>query len=227
MTEQSAENLQADLREFVDREVIYSVSYLIPELISKADEFPDEQDDLYALASSKDYEEGATDAGWEEAGPYWVFDGDGVKLLPSGSFSEEDAWVKICELEQIALVDEDGEQIDPQEAAEDEGWSLLEDVTFIDPENGETSEAGDWEELCEEQDIEPYEREAYEFIIVSDWLGAKLTQYGETVRNVFNMTVWGRCTTGQSIILDGVIEEIYRSVWPDRFDETGAYKGKG
>jgi hypothetical protein len=59
----------------------------------------------------------------------------------------------------------------------------------------------------EEGDIE---REAYEHWIVSDWLADKLEERGEMiVRDFLGLTIWGRCTSGQAILLDGVICDIY------------------
>jgi len=51
--------------------------------------------------------------------------------------------------------------------------------------------------------------EAYEHWIVSDWLADKLHKRGEMVEEIHGLTVWGRCTTGQSIYLDRVICDIY------------------
>lgn len=70
----------------------------------------------------------------------------------------------------------------------------------------------DWRELAEALDIEPHEREAYEHWIVSDYLARQLRDRGEMVTtDLYGLTVWGRCTTGQSISMDGVIEEIFKS----------------
>ncbi len=65
------------------------------------------------------------------------------------------------------------------------------------------------EEIFEERDLEPYDRDVYEHWIVSDWLADKLEAKGEKVdRDFAGMTVWARTTTGQSISIDGVIVEI-------------------
>ena len=51
--------------------------------------------------------------------------------------------------------------------------------------------------------------EPYEFWIVSDWLGGKLKEKGEIVCDDFlGFTIWGRCATGQAILLDYVISKI-------------------
>lgn len=65
----------------------------------------------------------------------------------------------------------------------------------------------------------------YEWYAVSDWLGKKLSQYGEVVIDAYGKRYWGRQGTGQSIILDSVIEQIaydleilegQRYSWEDR-----------
>jgi len=51
--------------------------------------------------------------------------------------------------------------------------------------------------------------EVYEHWIVSSWLAARLREAGETVvDDVAGLTIWGRCTTGQAISMDGVIQRI-------------------
>lgn len=59
------------------------------------------------------------------------------------------------------------------------------------------------EELEREQD-EP--NEVYEWWTVSNWLCGKLKAKGQVVLEDEN--IWGRCTTGQAILLDGVISDI-------------------
>lgn len=65
----------------------------------------------------------------------------------------------------------------------------------------------DWEECAEDQGYERY-REIYEWWAVSSWFGKKLADRGEAVADVLDFTVWGRCTTGQAILLDYVVGTI-------------------
>ena len=64
--------------------------------------------------------------------------------------------------------------------------------------------------LQEIQDNEGLYHEIYEHWFVSTWLANKLKAYGEAIidHDALDMPVWGRCTTGQSIALDYVIQEI-------------------
>ncbi len=55
-------------------------------------------------------------------------------------------------------------------------------------------------------------QEIYEWWVVSYWLTIKLRQHGEPILNNEYGTWWGRCSTGQAILLDGVIEAIYDEI---------------
>ena len=146
------------INEFVSREVRYSACVLVAELTKKWDVLTmTDQGALLDLSiSSRDYEEPARDAGWEER--------EGL----------------------------------------DDGPTFVNH--YID---GGESYADDWEDLCNEQNIDPYEREAFEHWIVTDWLGERLTEKGETVRELMGLTIWARGTTGQVIAHDSVIEELF------------------
>ena len=72
------------------------------------------------------------------------------------------------------------------------------------------SMTSDLEELCRVADIDTddYRSEIFEHWIVSDWLARKLKERGETTGELCGLTIWGRGTTGQSICLDHVIQDI-------------------
>ncbi|WP_051383438.1 hypothetical protein [Bradyrhizobium sp. WSM3983] len=103
---------------------------------------------------------------------------------------------------------------DFQEAAEQEGWSgPLEDdfgATYFSNKDGTTWACANWEALCSDHDIEPYEWEVFEHWAVSTWFAEKLKEQGEKVDDDFcGLNVWARTTTGQGIASDGVVERIY------------------
>ena len=50
--------------------------------------------------------------------------------------------------------------------------------------------------------------EPMEYWIVSGWFGEKLKENGQITIDEYYGTIWGRCSTGQSILLDNVISEI-------------------
>lgn len=61
--------------------------------------------------------------------------------------------------------------------------------------------------------IEPYQNEALEHWIVSEWLADKLEECGEMViRDFKGLTLWGRNTSGQNISIDYVIKKIAREL---------------
>lgn len=62
-----------------------------------------------------------------------------------------------------------------------------------------------------EHDIDTFEpdyREPFEYWVVTDWFARKLEEKGEIVGQFMGFTIWGRCCTGQAILLDGVISVI-------------------
>lgn len=73
-------------------------------------------------------------------------------------------------------------------------------------------QANDAEAFAREYGIEAHCTEVLEHWAVSKWLAKKLEGEGEVVVQVSNLWVWGRCTSGQAIIMDGVIQRIARSL---------------
>jgi len=59
-----------------------------------------------------------------------------------------------------------------------------------------------------ETDPENEPQEIYEWWIISEFLYNKLKEKGYAVLEWGNNYYWGRCTTGQAILLDSVISEI-------------------
>ena len=63
-------------------------------------------------------------------------------------------------------------------------------------------------EIDELNDLESEPAEIYEWWIVTNWLAEKLEIQGQCILEYANMHFWGRQTTGQAILLDGVISRI-------------------
>lgn len=76
--------------------------------------------------------------------------------------------------------------------------------------DGQEEEFDNWRDAAQALSLDdPQRNEAYEHWVVSDWFAAKLEEHGEIVtHDFFNLTVWGRCCTGQSIMMDSVIGAI-------------------
>ena len=64
-----------------------------------------------------------------------------------------------------------------------------------------------------DHDLESFRSEVFEHWLVSSGLADRLTEQGETVvKNFMGLTIWFRCTTGQAIQCDGVIQKIYNDL---------------
>jgi hypothetical protein len=74
----------------------------------------------------------------------------------------------------------------------------------------ENSGAFEW--VCNEFNLDPEEREVFEYWIVDQYFASELEDAGEKVVTFLNWHVWCRTTTGQSISMDYVIREIVRGL---------------
>lgn len=115
---------------------------------------------------------------------------------------------------------------DYEEAAHDAGWRHLPrepegQNVYRDETDGQTWCAADWEALCRDHDIEPYDRDVFEHWAVSSWLAEKLEAKGEKVdRDFAGLNVWARTTTGQAISIDAVIEAITKETGYASFEAS-------
>lgn len=77
---------------------------------------------------------------------------------------------------------------------------------------------GNTEYYCKEcgwtdsKEAESQMKEVLEWWFVSDWFADKLEAKGEPVYRGFHLAIWGRQTSGQAILLDGVIESIAKDM---------------
>lgn len=58
-------------------------------------------------------------------------------------------------------------------------------------------------------------REVLEIYAVSEWLFKLLKDKGEPTVELLGLYLWGRCTSGQAIDMDGVITDIVLELWPE------------
>lgn len=136
-----------------------------------------------------------------------------------------DLWQRAPDVDSYrdALDPSDAERFDVHEAGEGIWiWRVLDVAGDVESEGEEDSELGAWRAAFESDNRDqPDGAEIYEHWIVSDWLGRKLTERGETVvGDVAGLTIWGRPTTGQAIAMDSVIEAIARETYlPRPLDE--------
>jgi hypothetical protein len=99
-----------------------------------------------------------------------------------------------------------------EEGGDDAPWEDIGDDELRARLLAHLKEEDAFRDFANDHDIEPRTFEAYEHWAISDWFGRKLKAYGEMVGDVGNLTVWGRCTTGQMISMDHVIQEIHREL---------------
>jgi hypothetical protein len=103
---------------------------------------------------------------------------------------------------------EDADNIHVQFSNHLDGW------VWVNKEAHEISNVFDTEQealenAVYEHNLDYDHREALEHWIVSGFLARKLKEHGEMVADDFlGLTIWGRGTTGQAILLDNVISEI-------------------
>ena len=64
----------------------------------------------------------------------------------------------------------------------------------------------------EHDNLDTKPEEIYEWWAVTNWFGEKLREQGCVVIESWGKSYWGRCTTGQSISLDGCIVNIAKSM---------------
>ena len=76
----------------------------------------------------------------------------------------------------------------------------------------------EYREIADEFDLDPDTHEVYEHWQLQErWTARELEAHGETVFEFGGMMIWGRCTTGQSLALDGVVRNIVRGYDEDHW----------
>lgn len=229
MNEELSRKRQELARQLVEREVYYCVSslmYGIAQIMWECKNFKDAfgeyPDDLLALYQQDDWEapgryfieEDADLSQLEEIADkygYWsdVLEESNVPIVEEFERNEDTLYVVAGKLE-TEYDDED----DARDAAIDSVLPAIREkvAALVD------AEACGWQEVCDEYDLDPEIREVYEHWLVSGWLARKLEAKGEVVGEFAGLTIWGRCTTGQSIYMDGVIETITAETYPEEWN---------
>lgn len=131
-----------------------------------------------------------------------------VSTLANGSSPNQELQ-KLCD-EALELC---MSTLDYEEAARDAGlrqnnngeWQMVDT-------DGEIITFYDAQEACEFNNIDPYESEIFEHWVVTGWLQDELAKRGERVGYLDDLQIWGRSTTGRSIYMDHVIEEICKDL---------------
>jgi hypothetical protein len=182
------EPTQDELRRFVDQNVIYCVSTLIYEL-SRTD-FGPELMELGAFHRKPDHSEKIEELEEEIAEIV-----DQIDLLDNAIDNLEDRiYDQPLEDPEINILRQ------RQDAAGNTKDELIVKLQTLEEQKDEL------EREQEEGD------EVYEHWIVDRWFAEKLAARDEVIFEFMGMTIWGRTCTGQAILLDGVISDIWKSL---------------
>lgn len=192
MTDYNSNKNQDIKSKFVEREVYCNVNQMVEYILSTGYEnasAPFTYDDIenyYTYPECGDFEGGTED--------------DKNDFLENKQEEADELHEQIYDLEDELSELEERDDLDAEEMEEREG----EIQDLIDAKELELSELQ--ELIADVANIDSEPSEIFEWWQVSDWLASKLEEQGECVISSFGL--WGRCTTGQAILLDGVISRI-------------------
>jgi hypothetical protein len=213
------QNIQELASKLVQEHVICCVSSLIEGLIKVsseldyklfADAFDIDIDDLQSLCQRPDYETAARD---------FIFNDADVVDLESVA-DEEGCWEDIVAEVAPEVVEDTEEDEDSSttfytyagtdERFKDEDEAKESAIESVMPAIREAvwKITIDYESVCTNHGLDYEYTDVYEHWVVSDWLSRRLAEKGEVIGEVCGLTIWGRCTSGQAISIDGVITEI-------------------
>lgn len=204
-------------RRLVQQNVICCVSTLVEGLLKVSgdldyklftDAFDIDPDEISTLHQKPNYETTARDFIFDDA--------DTTDLESIANDNGNGYWEDIVEefVPEVEEIDDDGTAYytygDVTDRFEDEYEARKAAIESVMPAIREAvwKIATDYEAICIAHGLDYEYTEALEYWVVSSWLAWKLAEKGEAIAEVCGLTVWGRCTSGQAISLDSVIEAI-------------------
>ncbi len=112
-------------------------------------------------------------------------------------------WIDTFSADQIENLSESIEQVlERWEVEEPENYALYHNHL----------EDGSLRSICDTLEDSRETQEIFEWWRVSEFLADQLSSLGQPIlRNCYG-TWWGRCATGQAIILDGTIQQVIQSI---------------
>lgn len=207
-----------------DNNIICCVSSLIEGLLKVsseldyklfADAFDIDIDDLTALCQKPDYESAARDFIFNDADA-----ADLESIADDNGYWEDILSECVPEVKEVTEETEDDsttyylytgctnpfdDEDEAREAAIESVMPAIREAVW--------KITTDYEAICSNHGLDYEYTEALEYWVVSDWLSRKLAEKGESIAEVCGLTVWGRCTSGQMIACDAVIEEIAKETY--------------
>ena len=217
---ESKQDLAARL---VQREVFQCISSLVSGLAKIANEvnykaFEDafglDQDELYNILQRPNYEEAARQFIMDDA------DLDDLESIADevGYWDDvlEEAVPSVVELDDeedpaftyIGTVEQFSDEDDARESAIESSMGLIREKVWAMVTTQE-----EFQKIVQDHNLDYDYDEVYEHWSVSNWLYEKLADKGEVVGSFADFEVWGRRCTGQSMVLDSVIQEIATDLW--------------
>lgn len=211
------------LREFVGREIICCASSLISDLAvvlpqvshTVLRETSLDSDDIMDLCQRPNYE-AAADSHIDD------MDRDGLIEALSDAGVEDVRYPGVISAAAVEAYNKglaDGD-LDPVEDSFEEWcrgqldqWPGIDDDQLRAGLKDELDSLADgYKDFVEKRNLDYDYDEVYEHWICTDWLAARLAEKGEITGEVSGLTIWGRCTTGQAISMDHVIQRIYKDL---------------
>ena len=121
----------------------------------------------------------------------------------------QDEWEELIKekREELAKLETEIEELEELETEREELETEIEELEELETEREELET-----EIEELEELETEPQEIFEWWAVSRWLAAKLGEYNEPILDFGNNYYWGRTCTGQSIVLDGVINNIAKDL---------------
>lgn len=224
-----ASRFQEACRKFLSSKIIYCVSSLMSDVASNLEEtsriFDFDYDEAFDwFRTPPDYAEALDQSGIK------VFEYEGDWYYADEKYFDWDVIDEaITEFNDDVLEyeEDDEEPTNPEDCVSrtdfktiEEALGFLKDtlavsvsVLLADDEEEAQREA------CEDNsiDADDYRRDVYEHWIVESYFASRLADRGEVVFDFGGMTIWGRTTTGQSIYMDYVIEQMVRELDADHW----------
>lgn len=139
---------------------------------------------------------------------YWS---EAIADVPTAvEYTDEDGDIRY-EIESLGIDDDD------EDAANEAALSICIDNIRTKIKEMITNES-EYREIADHFGLDPEQWDVYEhWTIPEGWTGRDLKAAGELVFNFCGLRIWGRCTTGQSISLDGVIRNIVKELDEDHW----------
>ena len=201
---------------YVDRNVLYCVSSLMwpigQDMETAAKLFDEDYDDMMSWFVVEDWEtpvldyiESADLDDLERIADMVGYWSDVIGDVPTAIEKEDDDGDTYYEIEELSIIDSDEDDANRAalEASIDTLRTRVKDLITSDDE---------YREIAEDFGLDPEQHEVYEHWLVDRYFANELEAHGERTFGFCNLVIWGRCTTGQSISMDGVIRRIVKGL---------------